>query len=176
MKRIILSSSQSTANHYIQYIPELASVLSKIADAQTDEEAVRILNEDYYRYDNVSTKPQAMKAIWHTLQTAMKNYLESSEINANLQSVITKVLNACEKATGHASYPMTGIANAYVIDDDADFDDFEIVCSAVQKAFGIRDRDGAMLGGSWSGHSYVLDKVPFKISYAFNKIVVGFDE
>ena len=176
MKRIITASRHSSiAEHYIGYIPELADTLSKVALSSSDEEAVQ-LAQSKVSAKNISTKSQALKAVWQTLQFAMRDYLESSEVSDNILSVTTTVLDACEKATGHASYPFTGVENSYVIDDDADYNEFEDVCRYVQNKLKVKDRDGAMLGGSWTAHNYVLDSVPFKISYSFNKIVLTIDE
>lgn len=167
MKRIITASSNfsAQADRYLQYVGSYAEGLSKIVNATSDEEASRICQEYIFRVP-LKTKAECIESAFQNLQYAMDQYKKASTVVANYPRVEKEVIDAAEASVGHVSYKQTvGSSVSYVIEDAASFSDYQAFCKDMQRRLGIKDRDGAAIEGSWTGHNYVLDSVPFKIEW-----------
>ncbi len=176
MKRILSSSSITSSDLLLDRIAEIANTLSDVALAESDEQAIQIYSKS--RRGNVTSKHQAIKALMQVLNFGFEEYNREFEaemvVKSNSDIVIKKIVNSITDQFHIDLKRVTSGAFSSSTSDKVDFDKFEDVCRYIQKTYDLKDRDGAMLGGSWTAHHYKYLGIYFSIEYVHGYLVVNF--
>lgn len=172
MYRVVKASRQGRyQSEALRRIASVADSLSKIAAAQTDEEAMELFHDNVMKY-RVEDKYRAIEATWQILEYAMSQYMESSDQIAKRPAVEEKLLKYFEGYFGRQ--PRLESDDTYVLLEPATFRDFDQLRSNFASDFHAKPSDGTMLGGSWTGHDFKIDDVTFHLSIYDGQIILEF--